>query len=322
MVDSARMEKLLVVCGPTGTGKTNLALTLAKKFNGELVSADSRQVYIGMDIGTGKEMPSVNVKIEKTKGKWTVNEIPIHLYDVVKPNESFSLVDYQRLAVETITNIQEKGKLPILVGGTGLYIRSISEGLHLPKAPPNQKLRDELERTATEELLAELAKVDRETFDRIDKNNRRRLIRALEVYRQTGEPISKLQQSFQPKFSILKIGLTAPRDELYRRNDQRVENWFEIGFIEEVEQLLKNYSSDLTSMTSLGYRQISMYLEKKLSLSEAKQRIKFDFHGYIRRQLTWFKTDRSLYWFDITNESFENEVENVISEWLKAEHKE
>lgn len=312
------MQKLLVICGPTGTGKTDLALTLAKKFNGEIVSADSRQVYIGMDIGTGKELESAKTKIKKEKSTCFVNDIPIHLYDVINPDERFSLAEYQQLALEKIKNIHSRNKLPILVGGTGLYTQAVTEGLKIPKAPPNLKFREKLEKEPIESLLLRLEKVDPKTYENIDKNNKRRVIRALEVFETTGEAFSSLQDKYlKIDFDILKIGLTLEREELYRRNDSRVENWFKIGFEREVAGLLKKYSLDLPALTSLGYRQVAMYLKGNLGLEEAKQRIKFDIHGYIRRQLTWFKRDKTIYWYDITMENLVNEIEYLVEGFLK-----
>lgn len=310
------MQKLLVICGPTGTGKTDLALTLAKKFDAEIVSADSRQVYLGMDIGTGKETQNSNVQIQKLKDRWVVDGIPIHLYDIRKPDEKFSLAEYQQLALEKISDIHSRGKLPILVGGTGLYIQAVTEGLKIPKAPPDQILREKLENRTLDSLLEELEKVDPDYFEKVDKNNKRRVVRALEVYQQTGEAFSTLQKKYKVPFDILKVGLTANREELYRRNDKRVEGWFDFGFVDEVKKLLKSYSTDLPAMTSLGYRQVAAYIIGNLGMDEAKQRTKFDLHGYIRRQLTWFKRDSSIYWYDISVENFGHEVSQLVSEWL------
>lgn len=311
------MQKLLVICGPTGTGKTDLALLLAKKFNGEIVSADSRQVYVGMNIGTGKEVETAELRVKSGKGKWIVNDIPIHLYDVVKPDERFSLVDYQQLALEKIKEIHSRKKLPILVGGTGLYIQSVTEGLKIPKVAPDFELRRSLEEKGLETLQLELKKVDPKMSAIIDKNNPRRLVRALEVFYQTGHPVSELREKFKVDLDILKIGLTYEREELYSRNDKRIENWFKNGFEQEVRELLKKYSLDLPAMSSLGYRQVSMYLKGSLSLDEAKQRIKFDIHGYIRRQLTWFKRDRSIYWYEVTMENLENEINFIVKDFLE-----
>lgn len=312
------MKKLLVICGPTGTGKTDLAINLAKKFNGEIVSADSRQVYLGMDIGTGKESENTTTEIKREEGVWVVNDIPIHLYDIITPDQRFSLAEYQQLALDKIKQIHDKNKLPILVGGTGLYIQAVTEGLKIPKAPPDQKLREKLENQNLDNLLLELEKVDKDSFIKIDKNNKRRVVRALEVYHQTGQTFSSLQKKYKVSFDILKIGLTGEREVLYQKNDERVEGWFNNGFVEEVKGLLQNYSVELPSMTSLGYRQAAAYIKGTLGLEEAKQRIKFDNHGYIRRQLTWFKRDQSIYWFDLSIEDLKNEVTQLVSEWLNS----
>lgn len=312
------MQKLLVICGPTGTGKTDLALKIAKKFNGKIVSADSRQVYIGMDIGTGKELESEKTKIKKEKGTWIVNNIPIHLYDVINPDERFSLAEYQQLALAKIKEIHSRNKLPILVGGTGLYIQAVTEGLKIPKVAPDLKLRKQLESSDINELLEELKKVDPKTYEKIDKNNKRRIVRALEVFHQTGEPFSNLQEKYlKIDFDILKIGLTTEREKLYEKVDNRIDNWFEGDFVGEVKELLKKYSPELPSMSSLGYRQVAMYLNKKINLEEAKQRMKFEHHGYIRRQLTWFKRDKTIYWYDITMENLNNEIEYLVEGFLK-----
>lgn len=313
------MKKLLVICGPTGTGKTDLALILAKKFDGEIVSADSRQVYVGMDIGTGKEVESLERRIEKSKGKWVVDDVPIHLYDIKKPDQKFSLAEYQQLALEKIKDIHSRGKLPILVGGTGLYIQSVTDGLKIPKVAPNQKLRQKLEDRGIDSLLIELGEVDKLSYEKIDKNNKRRVIRALEVYYQTGQTFSSLQQKYKVDFDTLKIGLTASREILYHKNDERVEKWFEIGFVDEVNNLLKNYSIDLPAMSGIGYQQIASYVKGNLDLSETKQRVKFAIHGYIRRQLTWFKRDKTIYWYYITMENLYNEVEFLVEGFLTQE---
>ncbi len=310
------MQKLLVICGPTGTGKTDLALGLAKKFNGEIVSADSRQVYIGMDIGTGKEIENTKTKIKKEKGKWIVNDIQIHLYDLINPDERFSLAEFQQLALEKIKEIHARNKLPILVGGTGLYIQSVTEGLKIPKVAPDFELRRKLEEKGLNTLQNELEKVDPKTFETIDKNNPRRLVRALEVYYQTGKRVSELKEKFKVDLDILKIGLTSTREELYSRNDKRVENWLKQGFEAEVKNLLKKYDLNLPSMTSIGYRQVAMYINKEIQLPQAKQRIKFDFHGYIRRQLTWFKRDRTIYWYDISMENLFSEIEVLTRDFI------
>ena len=317
MVDLTSMKKLLVVVGPTGTGKTGLGLELAKKFNGEIVSADSRQVYVGMDLGTGKEVQSSRCKVQKFKSHWLVNGVPIHLYDVITPDKTFSVAEYQQLAYKAIGEIQEKEELPILVGGTGLYVQAVVEGLKIPKVAPDKKLRAQLESQPLPTLLSKLEEVDPITASKIDKQNPRRVIRALEVYYQTGEPLSKLQGKFKAGFDSLQIGLIAPRDYLYQRTDQRIEEWFKEGFIEEVKNLLaKGYTENLPAMTSLGYRQVAMYLTGKISLGEAKQRIKWEHHSYIRRQITWFRRMQGIRWFNIGEKSFKQEIFEQVKDWL------
>ena len=312
------MKKLLVIVGPTGTGKSGLALHLAQKYNGEIVSADSRQIYTGMDIGTGKEIESTHVKIKKFKNRWVVNEIPIHLYDVISPEKTFSVARYQQLAYEAINEIISRKKTPFLVGGTGLYIRSVVDGLKIPKVAHDLKLRAKLEARSLTSLAAELEKVDPATSESIDKLNPRRIIRALEIYHVSGEPFSKLKGKYNIQYDTLKIGLTSERKYLYQWVDKQVEEWFEQGFVKEVKSLFANgYSENRTSMTSLGYRQVGMYLDGRISLEETKQRIKWDRHNYIRTQLTWFRKEPNITWFNISAKDIQKELSNLIDGWLK-----
>jgi len=317
------MKRLLVIVGPTGTGKTNLALDLAKKFNGELISADSRQIYKGMDIGTGKlpgniESRMKNSDLEKHDKYWLVKGIPVHLYDVITPDERFSVAEYQQLAYKVIDEIHYKHKLPILVGGTGLYIQSVTEGLKIPNVPPNKRLRKNFEVKPLSSLISELEAVDPRTAEKIDKQNPRRVIRALEVFYQTGESMSKLKSKFKIDFDLLKIGLTSTRERLYKNANARVDNWFRGDFVKEVKNLIKSGYKESIGLSTLGYRQVAMYLESKISLEEAKQRTIFEHHGYIRRQSTWFKKTRNTHWFDIQEKNFKFEINKLITPWLKS----
>ena len=311
------MKKLLVIVGPTGTGKTDLGLKLAKKFNGELVSADSRQIYIGMDIGTGKEIESSKYDVKKNKGSWVVNGIPIHLYDVINPDKTFSVVEYQQEALGKIKEIENKGKLPILVGGTGLYVQAIVEGVNIPKVPPDSKLRAKLESKPLATLVSQLEQVDPKTAIKIDKQNPRRVIRALEVYYSSGQSFSSLEERFKVNFDSVQIGLTAPRDFLYKKVDDQIDDWFRVGFIEEVKKLISDgYDEKLPALTSLGYRQVAMYLGGNLTIEEVKQRIKWEHHGYIRRQFTWFRKRKNIVWFDISNPDLIKQINAFIKAWL------
>ena len=314
------MKKLLVIVGPTGTGKTDLALGLAKKFNGEIVSADSRQIYIGMDIGTGKLEVRSKISdvrdVRKEKGSWIVDGIPIHLYDLITPDETFSVATYQQLAYKKIADIHKRSKLPILVGGTGLYIRAVVGGLKIPKVAPDKKLREHLASRSVSSLIGELERVDPQTAQSIDRVNKQRLTRALEVYHQTGEPVSKLKGKFKPNFNTLKIGLTSDRDYLYARVDSRIDSWVKTGFIEEVKTLLGKGYKETVALKALGYQQISMYLEGKILLEEATQRIKFGHHNYIRGQITWFRKEPGISWFDIATPGFKQKIFKKIQSWL------
>jgi len=311
------MKKLLVIVGPTGTGKTDLALAAAKKFDGELVSADSRQIYIGMDIGTGKiDLRSKISDVRKETGKWIVGGVPIHLYDLITPDETFSVATYQQLAYKKIADIHKRNKLPILVGGTGLYVRAVVKGLKIPKVAPDKKLRAQLESRPLSSLVRELERVDPQAAEEVDKNNQRRVVRALEVYHQTGEPFSKLKSKFKVGFNALKIGLISDRDYLYARVDSRIDSWVNTGFIEEVKTLLNKGYKETVALKALGYQQISMYLEGKILLEEATQRIKFGHHNYIRGQITWFRKEPGISWFDIATPGFKQKIFKKIQSWL------
>lgn len=297
------MEKIVVITGPTGVGKTELALKLAQQLGAEVVSADSRQVYQGMDIGTAK--PTI---LEQSKVKH-------HLLDLVAPDEPFSLATYQALAYDAIDRILMSGSKPLLVGGTGLYIQAVVDGLKIPHLPPDPLLRSELEKLEVPELVRRLEVIDPDSVKAIPPTNKRRLIRAIEVSELSGQPFSVIGRLYHRRYESLQIGLTAPREELYRRADERVEEWLKQGWLGEVKDLKSRFPDNLPSMSSLGYRQMGMFLDGKISLPEATKRVKFDIHGYIRRQMTWFRRDARIYWFDTTIPGWESDVEKQISSW-------
>ncbi|MFA5374717.1 MAG: tRNA (adenosine(37)-N6)-dimethylallyltransferase MiaA [Dehalococcoidia bacterium] len=286
------MSRIIAIVGPTATGKSALAVGLALALGGEIVSADSRQVYKYMDIGTAK--PS---REDRTK-------VPHHIIDITTPNEDFTLATYQELAFEAIADIQRRGKLALLVGGSGLYVRAVTGGLSIPKVAPDPELRHKLEERAAQEgyqyLYNELQKADPSAAEKIDPRNVRRVIRALEVCLTAGVPFSQLQQS-SPKISTLITGLTTSRDDLYRRIDSRVDQMIERGLVDEVKGLLdRGYSPELPAMSGLGYKQIISHLKGGTSLEEAIQRIKFETHRFARNQYAWFRPkDEHIHWFDI-----------------------
>jgi len=285
---------VIAIVGPTAVGKSELALHLAQYFPLEIISADSRQVYRYMDIGTNK--PSL---VERAA-------VPHHVIDVVEPDEDFSLAMYHQLAIEALKAIKQKGKLSLLVGGSGLYVWSLVEGWKIPQVPPDQKLRRQLEARAEQEdsqsLYRELQDIDPVAAAKINPSNIRRIIRALEIYHATGQPPSQLQRKEAPAFSVLTIGLTQERSELYRKIDWRVDKMIQRGLVEEVEQLLKRgYSSSLPSMSGIGYKQIGQFLRGEMTLPEAIDKIKYETHRLARHQYAWFRlSDSRIRWFDVS----------------------
>ncbi len=305
-------KRLIAIVGPTGIGKSALALPLARRWEGEIVNADSRQVYRHMDIGTAKPSPAER------------SLVPHHLYDIVDPDGEFNLALYQSLASSTIEAIHNRGRLPFLVGGSGQYVWAVLEGWAIPEVPPDRALREELESRArsegTERLYRELRELDPRAAARIDPRNARRIVRALEVCLLSGRPFSELQARSSPPFDALIIGLTMERQALYRRIDERVDRMIAEGFIAEVKGLLeRGYALDLPAMSSLGYREIGTYLLGKMSLADAVQRIKFETHRFARYQSTWFRPkDPRIHWLRV-EEGVERAAEELIGRWVHSD---
>jgi tRNA dimethylallyltransferase len=297
--------------GQTAVGKTSLSLQLAAELNGEIISADSRLFYRGLDIGTAKPTTAERALIRH------------HLIDICEPDEIVTLAEYQRLAYAAIDEVLAQDRLPILVGGTGQYVKAVVEGWGIPKVPPQPRLRRALARLGGEELARWLSELDPEAAGRIDPRNVRRVIRALEVTLVRGRPISELQRKIPPPYDICMIGLTRDRELLYDRIDKRVEAMMQSGFLGEMERLYQaGYSRQLPALSGLGYRQLYAYFEGQMSLEEAVGRIKFETHRFARQQATWFRQDDPrVHWFDLGEEGVETAVLITIRAWLKNESK-
>lgn len=307
-----KLPKLIVILGPTGSGKTSLSLQLAKKYNGEIVSADSRQIYKEMNIATDK----IKITQEHKKNKTIIDpilfqEIPHYIIDIVNPDQEYSVANYKKDALQVINNISKRGKIPFLVGGTGLYIKAIVDNLDIPQVKPDKKLRKELNNKSNKELLLILKRLDPKSAKKIDQNNKRRLIRTIEICKQTKKPFSEQNKNDKLLFNTLQIGIRLPREELYKKIDKRVDQMIEEGLVEETKNLIKKYSLYLPAMSGIGYKEIVEYLKKKITLEEAIQKIKFRTHQYVRRQDTWFLKDKRIKW--ITNYK---EAEKLIKYFL------
>lgn len=300
---------LVVILGPTAVGKTGLAVEMAAQFGAEVVSADSRQIYCQMDIGTAKPTPE------------QLEAVPHHLVDIVRPDEDFPLAHFQRRAFAAIDDIQQRGRVPLLVGGTGQYITAVLEGWSIPEVPPSPELRAELEAFASangvDALYARLLAADPTAQGFVEPRNLRRIVRALEVCMATGKPFSEQRQKHPPPYQTLVFGLTMERAALYARADQRVDAMMAAGFLEEVQALLdKGYSRTLPAMSSLGYAQLASHLLDGVPLQQAVEATKFATHQFIRRQYTWFRGhDHEILWHNV-EETAPATLVQVAAGWL------
>ena len=287
--------KVIVVLGTNASGKTSLGVELAKKVNGAIISADSRQVFLGMDLGTGKEGRKAKLNGQPVR---IIKGIPQYLVDLKKPTQSFSVAIWQKEAARLVKEIWNRGKIPVIIGGTGLYIDALTKGFILPKTSAKGKaLRKKLEKKSLKQLLSRLKKLDPKTYKNIDKKNKRRIIRALEVCILTKQPFSAQLKKKKPNWDILKIGVTHPRDILYQRIDQRVDSRIKQGMIAEVKKLRKQgLSWQKLNNFGLEYRFIAKYLKGELNKPEMIQQLKYAIHHFARRQQTWFKRDKQIHW--------------------------
>jgi len=298
--------RLLVIVGPTAVGKTALSLYLAKKFDGEIISGDSMQVYRGMDIGTAKATPEER------------QQVPHHLIDIIDPDDLFSVQQFKELARLKIDEITARNRLPILVGGTGLYIEAVTHDYEMPYVPENTAFRQEMRRIAeTEGVLSlhrRLKEVDPKTAEKLHPNDVKRMIRALEVYHGTGRPFSELKGKGTSPYQTLWIGLTMPRELLYRRINERVDLMMEEGLVDEVRKLReRGYHLGLTSMQAIGYKEIMSYLEGDITKEEAIHLIKRGTRKYAKRQFSWFRRLPEIHWFDVTDKEYMEEIQQLVA---------
>ena len=296
------LKPLLILVGPTASGKTEVAVALGKKIGAEIISADSRQVYKGLNIGTAK--PPVVRKKTKYGRQMIFGGVVHHLIDVVEPDEEFDAGKYKEQVDKIIAGIYDRRKLPLMVGGTGFYIKAVVDGL-CPSPPVKEELRRKLKKQAAKYgkmyLYRRLQKADPEAASRIHPRNLVRIIRALEVYDSSGIPLSEYQKNTaRPDYNVLMLGLQWDRDELYKRIEERVDKMLKDGLVSEVRKLLaKGYEGHLYSLQGLGYKQIIGYLQGRYDLAEAERLLKRDTRRYAKRQITWFKKDRRIHWLKI-----------------------
>lgn len=317
-------RKIFIICGPTATGKTQTGINLAQKIGGEIISADSRQVYRGMDIGTGKDIPPASQfqipdfpepPQEPFKiGYYILDGIKIWLYDIVEPSFQFNVADFLYCVNLVLENIYQRGKVPILVGGTGFYIKSLIDGINTLGIPPNWELRKNLESFSIPDLQEKLMQLSPKRFSQMnqsDRQNPRRLIRAIEIASSRKIKIFKSNFNFDPLF----LGLIAPKEILYQRIKERIKKRIQEGILDEVKSLLKKYSWENSALgTTLAYKEWQPYLEGKCSFEETIQTWQKNEKDYARRQIIWFKKDPRIHWFDITKIS-QLTIEKFAQNW-------
>jgi len=286
---------IIAIVGPTASGKTALSIKIAKRFNGEIVSADSRQIYRGMDIGTAK--PSAE----------ELRAIPHHLINIKNPDEEYTVAEYKKDAIAAIEEILKKGKLPVLAGGTGLYVRAVLENLDIPSVKANpalrKKLETEIEKEGLDAVFKKLVALDPEAAYVVDPKNPRRVVRALEVAIITGKPFTAQRKKNEPLFDALTIGIDVPSETIRERIDRRVDRMMKDGLLREVRGLVQTYGQDCQAFDAIGYRELINHLKGALSLDEAVALMKTNTWQYARRQMTWFRKDKNINWIKSEEEA-------------------
>ena len=300
-------QKVMVICGPTASGKTKLGIEVANKINGEIISCDSMQIYKDMNIGTAKP-----TKLEMSQAKH-------YLVDFVSPTERYSVDEYKKDAEKVIEKILEEGKTPIIVGGTGLYLNSLIYGIVYPNIETDLKYREELENKVNEEglenLYNEAKKIDPEAIEKISPNDKKRILRILEIYHQTGKNKTEIEAESRKngvKYDYRIFVLNMDREKLYERINKRVDIMIEQGLIEEVKSLVKKYTEFPTAMQGLGYKEMVEYLDNKITKEEAIEKIKMESRRYAKRQITWFKSYENAIWLNAENK---NNVDIILEEF-------
>jgi tRNA dimethylallyltransferase len=310
-------QNLLVLLGPTAVGKTPISIDIAKKLNGEIISADSMQIYKYMDIGTAK------VTTEE------MDNIPHYMLDIVYPDEEFTVADFKKESENYIKDINKRGNLPIIAGGTGLYLNSIVYELKFTKVASNEDLRQKynnLAKTHGNQYIHDiLSTIDPISSERINPNDRKRIIRAIEIFYETGKPMSYYNKDFRKetnKYNLAMIGLTMDRAKLYSRINERVDIMINDGLIQEVNMLMDmGYNKKLVSMQGIGYKEIASYLEKEIELDEAIEMLKRNTRKYAKRQLTWFRRDNRIKWIDVNQFDSTNAISEYIIDYITKVYK-
>jgi tRNA dimethylallyltransferase len=308
---NAALPPLIAVGGPTAVGKTAFGVELALAFGGEVINVDSRYLYQGVDIGVAKP-----TAVER-------RGVPHHLIDILPPDGEMSLARFQDLAMTTIADVQARGRVPILVGGTPLYMNAIVEGWRIPRVPPNPALRERLERELAERglepLAARLKAVDPVAAERSGRNARR-VIRALEIFETSGLPMSAQEGKAPIPYRVLELALTMPREALYRAVDARVADQIAAGLVDEIRALLAaGVPEDAAAMSSLGYRQLLPHLREEQTLAEAIERIEQDTHRYVRHQMTWLRRNPRLRWFDVSKPDWRERAMATVAAFLDGD---
>ena len=306
-------NKIIVICGPTASGKTSLGVELAKRINGEIISADSMQVYKEMNIGTAK------VTLDEMQG------IPHHLIDFVNPSEEYNVSMYRDDALKKIEEIFQRGKTPIIVGGTGLYIDTLINGIEFSEIETDEEYRKQLEKLINEDengkeiLFEELRKIDEESANKIDKNNIRRVIRALEIYKVTGKTKSQIDRESVKgtEYNFIVFGINLDREELYERINKRVDVMIVDGLIDEVKNVCSKYELSKTAIQALGYKEVIEYFNNEISYDEMVEKIKRESRRYAKRQMTWFRHINSIIWLEGNDK--ESMLDKIISKYERDE---